>query len=588
MQGKSKKILLLYLLLVFAFAIFLGMMFFNAIKPRELPSLFTKKISKASRGSIISADGYHIATTKKLYKAIINTHYLDVNKIDLFVELFSIYSDVPQKEVREKIKNLNKGSVVLSYNISEKEAQQLKQLSYELNRLKVFKDIKSELTGKITMQGLSVIESGESREYPYGDVLTPLIGYPEKQDSNGYTYSVGLKGLERQFEDSFKPKEDELSQGYRDVNGYVILNGDSFSKAKVDGLDIKLTIPVKLQIKVEKMLDQMREYLGAWEIMIVIMDSSSGDVITAASSNRFLPKSITKDDYPYLNSDIIEYSYEPGSVVKALSFAILLDKNLINPYDMVNGFNGRYQLGNKTITDEHRFDRLSAEDVIVHSSNIGIAQLVQKINGSELHQGFVDFGFTKISTPDLIYEKKGSLPHPQQLNNEVYKATCSYGYGMRANLLQLVKAYSAFNNNGKMVTPRFVSSYVDSQNRETFLPKEESIEVIKDATAQKMKKILIKTVNEGTGVKAITQGLEVGGKTGTAHIVEGGIYVKKYNTSFIGFTNDANRHFSIGVSVIKPTKSQFASLTAVPVFKKAVDIMIEDGYLKPDIDSSKN
>ena len=85
----------------------------------------------------------------------------------------------------------------------------------------------------------------------------------------------------------------------------------------------------------------------------------------------------------------------------------------------------------------------------------------------------------------------------------------------------------------------------------------------------------------GTGTKAITPGLVIGGKTGTAHMVERGKYIHKYNTAFMGFANDAKHKYSIGVIVREPAKSHFASQTAVPVFKKAVDIMIEEGYLKP-------
>jgi len=96
-----------------------------------------------------------------------------------------------------------------------------------------------------------------------------------------------------------------------------------------------------------------------------------------------------------------------------------------------------------------------------------------------------------------------------------------------------------------------------------------------------MKKILVKTVNEGTGKKTRTKGLVNGGKTGTAHIVEKGKYVKKYNTAFIGFVNDENVNLTMGAVVIQPKKSQFAAQTAVPVFKKAIDIMVEDGYLTP-------
>jgi cell division protein FtsI (penicillin-binding protein 3) len=115
------------------------------------------------------------------------------------------------------------------------------------------------------------------------------------------------------------------------------------------------------------------------------------------------------------------------------------------------------------------------------------------------------------------------------------------------------------------------------------MPYEEQVQVIKSSTAQRVKQILIKTVNKGTGKKARTAGLIIGGKTGTAHIVEKKRYVGKYNTAFMGFADDTTHQYSIGVVVVQPKKSQYASQTAVPVFKKAVDIMIEDGYLKPNI-----
>jgi len=327
----------------------------------------------------------------------------------------------------------------------------------------------------------------------------------------------------------------------------------------------------------------MKKELRAKQVMISAMDSQTGKVLFVASSNRFLPKSIKKSDYPSLNSSVIEYSFEPGSVIKPITFALLLDKGLVNPYDLVNGHNGRFKIGRKVITDEHKFDWLSAENVIVHSSNVGIAQLAQKLSGIEFHEGLKDFGFSQKSTPDMIYEKSGSIPHATRLKNEIYKATCSYGYGMRANLMQLLRAYSAFNNNGRIIYPQLVNSFIDEQKRETILENEEAIQAIKSSTASRMKKILIKTVNEGTGKKTRTQGLIIGGKTGTAHIVEKGKYVKKYNTAFIGFVNDEKVNLTMGVVVIQPKKSHFAAQTAVPVFKKAIDILVEDGYLTPKI-----
>ena len=580
-QNKSKKIFLLYSLIAFGFIIFLSVMLINILKQRHIPSLYAKESSKAQRGNIISADGFHVATTKKLYKASLNTKYIDPKKKELFIQLFSIYSGVDTKKVRKALKK--KGFVVLSYNIQEKEAQYLKKLSYELRRYKVFIGIPDQTTGIKRVQGLSIVESGESRVYPYKDLLTPIIGYPRKVEKNGYTYIKGVKGLERKFNNELSARVDGSSIGFRDVNGYIILNKDSFTKAKVNGLDIKLTIPVSLQIKMERICSEMKKELDAKEVMIAIMNSKNGKILSMASSNRYLPKSIKRSDYPSLNSGMIEFAYEPGSVIKTITFALLLDKGLINPYDLVNTHNGRFKIGRKVITDEHKYDWLSAENVIVHSSNIGIAQLAQKLSGSEFYNGLKAFGFTTKSTKDLIYEKKGSIPSARKLENEIYKATAAYGYGMNINLMQLVRAYSVFSNNGKMVNPKLIDSFIDEFNRKIPIESGEQIQVIKSSTALRVKKILAKTVREGTGKKTKTEGLYVGGKTGTAQMVEKGQYIKKYNTSFLGFANDKTHSYTIGVMVKEPLVSKFASSTAVPVFKKGIDVMIEEGYLQPNI-----
>ena len=582
--NKSAKILLLYGLLALGFLVFLSVMLLTVIQPRHTPSLYAKESSRAQRGSIISADGFHIATTKKLYKAVVDTRYIDPQKKDLFIKLFSIYSGMTEDNIRKKLSQ-RKGVVVLSYNLAEIQAHYLKKLSYELRRFKVFLELKNPRTGLRSIHGLNILESGESRIYPYKDLLTPIIGYPHKLEDDGYTFVQGVKGLEKRFDNELSARQNGFSRGKRDVNSYIILNKESFTKAKIDGLDIKLTIPVAFEIKVERMLDTMKKQLQAKEIMCAVMESQTGKVLAMASSNRYLPKSIKRSDYPSLNSGMIEYSFEPGSVLKPITFSLLLEHHLINPYDLVNGHNGRFKIGRKIITDEHRFDWLSAENVIVYSSNIGIAQLAQKLSGYEFYEGLKNFGFTQKSTPDLIYEKTGSIPSPKRLENEIYKATCAYGYGMRANLMQLLRAYSAFNNNGRMVTPKLLDAFVDAaSSREQKIFEKEEIQVIQSATAQRMKSILIKTVNKGTGKKAITPGLEIGGKTGTAHIVERGKYIKKYNTAFMGFANDTTHKYSIGVIVVQPKTSHFASQTAVPVFKKIVDIMIEEGFLEPSLE----
>ena len=579
-SNKSKKILALFLVLMFGFVIFLAVMLYTALHDRALPSIYSEDSAKAQRGSIISADGYHIATTQKLYKAVVNTRNIDPGKEELFIQLFSIYSGMKADEIRERLRT-RKGSVTLSYHISPKEAMYLKTLAFELRRLGVF--IEYETTGgERILQGLSILESGEARLYPYGNLLTPLLGYPRKMEEDGYTRIYGIKGLEKFFDEELNPQQNRTQKALRDVNGYLILNRQSDFKRQINGLTVKLNIPIMLQSRVEIITDQIKDKLKADEIIATVMDSKSGKIIALASSNRFDPNHIRTQDYPSLNTNAIEYSYEPGSVIKPIIFSLLLDRGLINPYDMVNGHNGSFTMGTKTIKDEHPFSMISAEDVLVYSSNIGIAQLGQKLNGKEFTEGLERFGFTHFSGIDVPYEKRGSIPSSAQLNNYLYKAITSYGYGMRANAMQLVKAFNVFNNGGKIVNPMVVEALYDDNGRTIPMQVQAPTQVISPATAERMKQILIKTVNVGTGTVAKTPGLEVGGKTGTAHIAKNGAYVNSYHTSFIGFANDAKHNYTIGITVIEPRTVYFASITAVPVFKAIVDLMIEEKYLTPD------
>ena len=153
---------------------------------------------------------------------------------------------------------------------------------------------------------------------------------------------------------------------------------------------------------------------------------------------------------------------------------------------------------------------------------------------------------------------------------------------MRANAMQLVKAFNVFNNGGKLVNPMIVDALIDEKGVSRPMQVQTPIQVIAPATAERMKLILIKTVNEGTATLAKTPGLEVGGKTGTAHIAKHGGYVNSYHTSFIGFANDGKHTYTIGIMVIDPRTVYFASVTAVPAFTAIVDVMVDEKYLQPD------
>jgi len=160
-KNKSKKILVLFLFLIVGFILFLSSQFYTVMHKRDIPSLFTSDESRAERGEIISADGFHIATTQQLYKAVVNTRNIDPDKKELFVKLFSIYSGISEKKINKQL-NSRKGSVVLSYDIDPQAAQYLKTLAYKQRQMHVFVEYVLP-NGRHILHGLNIIPSGEKR-----------------------------------------------------------------------------------------------------------------------------------------------------------------------------------------------------------------------------------------------------------------------------------------------------------------------------------------------------------------------------------------------------------------------------------------
>ena len=178
-DSRKIKILFLFIIVSLGFAIFLGTLFYWAQIDRRLPQLTHKDVEHATRGKIISSDGFTVATSKKLYKAIIDTRNIDPDKLNLFVKLYTLYSGDDFDEIKNRIQSY-KGSLVLSYKIDPKRAKHLISLARKLFRLGVFQTYRDPQSGVAFLRGLSVVESGERRFYPARNALTPVVGYVKK------------------------------------------------------------------------------------------------------------------------------------------------------------------------------------------------------------------------------------------------------------------------------------------------------------------------------------------------------------------------------------------------------------------------
>jgi cell division protein FtsI (penicillin-binding protein 3) len=564
---KNSKIPAVYIIFFGLFIVILGaFLFFSIYRPKFYFTPYIKKLESALRGDIVTKD-FNLAKSERIYAVYINPSYIAKSKKKLFVDLFSIYTGIDKKIIIEKLK---KHKRILLAIVNKKTKHQLIYLRKILDTYRVFLtvngvrrgyDIESVMLKNIN--GKKVFVPLFKRVYPYKDTFEPYLGCYSKKDQRGNN------GIEEYYNNFLKPGKNGIIRGFRDVVGHIIYDKNAYIRYPQNGKTLKLNINLVLQKRIEKLLDNAKDKFQADEVIAAVMDSKSGKILALASSNRFNPNHITKKDIPNMKISAVRELFEPGSVMKPITFAILLEHNKVNPYEVLNAYNGRWKpKWRKTpIIDDEPKRWLSAEDAIVYSSNIVLSQLALRLSAKEQFYGYRKFGLDKISGIDLPYELKGRLKALRFYNYPIYKSTSAYGYGIVVNFIELLKAYNVFNNKGIMVTPKIADVRTDKKR------------VLKPVTATEILRILRKVVLKGTAKSAFVKGVFTAGKTGTAHISIKGKYKKIYNSSFFGFANRGDKKYTIGITFFNikaPFPNYFASQNAVPLFKNIVIIMKDE------------
>ncbi|MCR2101691.1 penicillin-binding protein 2 [Campylobacter upsaliensis] len=586
-KNRVSKVAFAYCMALLFMIIFLSSTFFLTSK-RYIPNTEKDQYSLALRGSIITKDHFTIASSREIYRAEIDLRSLKKDRIELFLKLFQIYSGFDDKQIAEikkrmqtqKKRNYN---FVLASNLDSKQASYLKDLAKKLYIQDFFKAFTNN-NGRVETRGLSIIEHREDRNYISINALTPTIGYTRTllDKENNILKNVGIKGLEKYYERCLMPLQDEKIQGLKDVGGNIILNLNSIQQRKINGCDLYLNVSLKLQKNIEKAIDQRNADLKANEIIVGVMESKTGKILALASSRRYDPQNRGKD-LSVLNASAIEYGYEAGSVIKPFIFVTALRLGKLKIDEIIKTYGGQYKLGRFTISDDHRKDKMSMEEVITFSSNVGMIQIAKRMSNLEIITGLKIFKFGEKSGIDLPYEQKGDLPNPNRLR-EIEKSVLSYGYGLKTTFMQLLAAYNVFNNDGIYITPRLAEKFYQNAKWTMLDDEIKQEKILSSKAANEMKQILINVIEKGTGRRARMEGIIIGGKTGTARIAERKGYTNnRYNSSFFGFANDATNSYTIGVLVRNPTKpySYYAAQSALPMFKDIVDILINENFLSP-------
>jgi cell division protein FtsI (penicillin-binding protein 3) len=415
-----------------------------------------------------------------------------------------------------------------------------------------------------------------TRIYHYNSLASHIIGYVDDQLN-------GVDGIEGSLNSTLKG-EDGIRLIERSAGGKMITVREEDTKQTLPGLNVHLTIDKKLQAILEEELKNGVKNFNASSAAGILMNPNNGEILALANVSDYDPNNYSEyDDFQRKNRCITD-TYEPGSTMKGITLAALLDQNLCSETECVNVENGSYKFKDRMIRDAHPNKILSVKGILEQSSNIGMSKLIQRIDDETLYKYLRGFGFGTTTGIELPGEVKGTLTKPSEWSL-VSKAYLSFGYEISVTAIQLVTAFSALINGGVVYQPQIVKKLLNPSGETNleYHPREVR-RIISQQTSDRMRNLLASVVNNGTGQKAKLDIVTVGGKTGTSKILENGKYsLSNYNSSFVGFFPVENPVVVCLIVLYSPKVGGYGGLVAAPIFKevtKRMLISLQESYQK--------
>lgn len=466
----------------------------------------------ATRGQIYSSDGELVASNVNKYRLVA---YLSKSRVSVGNKVAHI-EDV--KKTAETIAPiLGMETVAMATKLQKGIDDNLYQIefgSFGSNLSSMIKN-KIEATG---LPGLEFIEQS-SRNYPMGDFASYIVGYAQNVEENSIQHVVGKMGFELLY-------NEELSgtNGYKmyqaDASGYAIPNGILDEQIAVDGSDINLTINSVLQRDLDIQLKATVQETNAQKASCAIMEAKTGKILAISNYPSFNPNERTIEDY---NDFFINTAYEPGSVFKPFVYANSIDDGKYRGSDTYQS--GSYVLNDRTMNDWNKgqgWGTITYDEGLARSSNVAICNLIAKyIDRDSLIDDYDKLGFYKPLEIDGMTSATGTASF-KKTDRQLELMQSGFGQGSTVTPLHLLRAYSVFANNGKIVEPYFVDSIVNPTTKEVDYKAKTtySKEVFAPETIKKVNELLYNNIYGDASIAKIyqTEGFQIMGKTGTGQI----------------------------------------------------------------------
>ena len=385
------------------------------------------------------------------------------------------------------VKDKEKLLIKLQYTFPKQNISEIKKKLYGKKFFYIQKQVTPERFEKIKLLGEKSIrlEPKITRIYPDKNLFSHLLGQIDN-DNNG------ISGIEKTFDNKLKDGRKQLV----------------------------LTLDKELQFIIRNELLNAQNVFKNIGGTGILMNVNNGEILSLVSIPDFdLNQRKSISDRKYINR-ATKGVYELGSVFKTFTIAAGLNYGLISSNDMFMNLEKKMKCGGRIISeyDEDLPKDLTVEDILINSSNIGSVKIGQIIGEKKMKEFLGLIGI--LNKMEFDIEEVGT-PLPFTWNDCKLK-TVSYGHGITTTPLQLAKGYAILSNGGYQVNPTLIKKKYDISKRK---------KILNSDVSAKINSILRKVVTNGTASLSDVEGYEVGGKTGTAQLVENGLYTnKKINT----------------------------------------------------------
>jgi len=447
-----------------------------------------------------------------------------------------------------------------------------------------------ELINNIQNAQIKGIYLGEDsyRYYPLGSSAAQVIGFVGETDDG---LIKGRYGLESYYNTILSGKKG-IFMGIKDALGRLIRSDFSEEEKTIEGVSIETTIDKNIQFTTDKILEDLMQYREASKGTIIVMEVKTGKILALANMPTFNLNDFSDiKDYSIFRNFATEERYEPGSVIKPFTMAVGIDTGKVTP-DTTYIDKGYYDVGGYHLINYRNevHGKSTMRNVLEKSINTGAIFVSQEVGSENLRRYFKKFGFADTTGIDLPLEISGDLSNLEYpKSNPTYSATASFGVGISVTPMELIKAYTAIANKGRMVTPYLVESTIDKAgNRTTFMPTESlsnSPQVIKQETAETLVSMLVGVIENGFGGNAKIKGYSIAGKTGTSYVAfkDKKGYSDEVIHTFVGFFPASNPKYIILVKMDKPQwGKEAASYTVTLAFKEVQQFLINYYNIPPD------